>query len=147
MRISRTIAGLSLLSVALALPGLNAVQAPQFVIVVNKQNQLAELSPGKLKTIYLRRISRWPWGAEILPVDLADGSGLRQEFNRSILRTTSEELAVYWIDQKTTRGVNPPLLARNPEAVKSAVASQVGAIGYIPITAVDARVKVLELAK
>jgi ABC-type phosphate transport system substrate-binding protein len=137
-----------LISVALALlGGMNAAQAPQFVIVVNKQNQLAELSPGKLKTIYLRRISRWPWGAEILPVDLVDDSGLRQEFSRSILGSTPEELAVYWIDQKVTRSVSPPLIARNPEAVKSAVASQAGAIGYIPITAVDARVKVLELRR
>src|SRR5437868_10887564 len=47
-------------------------QGRPFVVIVNQQNQLNEVSIAKIKTIFLRRISRWPWGAAVDPVDLPD---------------------------------------------------------------------------
>ena len=122
-----------------------AAAAPEFVVIVNKQNHLKELSKGKLKTAFLRKISRWPWGAEIHPVDLPEGSPIRREFDREVLNTTSAELEVYWIDQKATRNIDPPAVAGGIEAAKAAVATYPGAIGYIPLMAVDGTVKMLEL--
>jgi ABC-type phosphate transport system substrate-binding protein len=145
MRVVWAIAILVVVLWAEAPPAGASVHGRQFVIIVNKQNQLQELSVAKLKTIFLRRISRWPWGAAIDPVDLPEDSVLRREFAREVLNTTLAELGVYWIDQKATRSVNPPVVAPSVEAVKAAVAAQPGAIGYIPASAVDARVRILEL--
>jgi ABC-type phosphate transport system substrate-binding protein len=117
----------------------------EFVVIVNKQNPLSELSTVKLRTVFLRRISRWPWGAEIQPVDLSDGSALRRNFAREVLDSTLAQLEIYWIDQKQTRNINPPAVAPSVEAAKSTVAAYPGAIGYIPALAVDGRVKTLEL--
>ena len=66
-----------------ARPAIQAGQAYQFVVIVNKESQLTQLSLSKLKIIFLRKISRWPWGAEIYPVDLPESSALRQEFGAS----------------------------------------------------------------
>jgi ABC-type phosphate transport system substrate-binding protein len=125
--------------------GVSAGATRNFVVIVNKQNPLTELSRGKLKTTFLRRISRWPWGAEIHPVDLPDGSPLRRDFARDVLDSTTAELEVYWIDQKATRNINPPTVAPSVEAAKAAVAAHSGAIGYIPASALDGTVKTLEL--
>ena len=148
MRVAFAIATLVVvLWAAASTSGASPGQGRQFVVIVNKQNQLNELSVGKLKTIFLRRISRWPWGAAVHPVDLPEGSALRRDFAREVLDSTLAELGVYWIDQKATRNINPPVVASSVEAVKAAVAAQPGAIGYIPASAVDGRVKILEVVQ
>jgi ABC-type phosphate transport system substrate-binding protein len=119
----------------------------QFVVIVNKQNPVSSLTTAKLKTIFLRKIARWPWGAEIYPADLPAASSLRRDFVKQILSTSPDELSVYWIDQKATRNAEPPEVAPNLAAMKALVASRPGAIGYIPISALDGTVKVVEIER
>jgi len=116
-----------------------------FVLIVNKTNQFESLSRSRAKHIFLKRIGRWPWGAEVVPIDLPEGSPLRRKFVNTILGVNVEELSVYWIDQKVTRNLNPPLPAESIQAAKKMVAARVGAIAYIPESAVDDTVKVLRL--
>ena len=123
-------------------PGENATD---YVLIVNKANKVDSLSVSKLRFIYRRKVSRWPWGAEILPLDLPEQSPVRQQFSTSILGAAVDQLTIYWIDQKVTRNVNPPARVPTAEAAKAIVASKVGAIAYIPAGAVDATVKVLEV--
>jgi ABC-type phosphate transport system substrate-binding protein len=117
----------------------------QFVLIVNKANKIETLSAAKLKVIYLRKMSRWPWGSDIVPIDLPDSSALRRSFAATILDSTSEKMAAYWIEQKVTGNVNPPMQAASVAAVKAAVASQPGAIAYIPAADMDDTVKLLKL--
>jgi ABC-type phosphate transport system substrate-binding protein len=145
MRVAFYIVMLVVVFCAVAPAGDSARRGHQFVIIVNKQNQLNELSLGKLKTIFLRRISRWPWGAAIEPLDSPAGSTVRLEFTREVLDSTAAEVAVYWIDQKATRNVSPPSVAPSIEAAKASVAAHAGGIAYIPSSAVDDRVKILEI--
>ncbi len=133
------IAGVLLLSAA------GADQMDSFVVVVNKSNRMGSLSVSKLKVVFLGKISRWPWGAEIVLVDLPDRNSVRKAFARNILDSTPEDLAVYWIDQKVTRSLNPPTRAANVAAAKQIVASKPGAVAYIPASAVDDTVKVMEV--
>jgi len=115
------------------------------VIIANKTNRLDSISRSQLKIIYLRKVSRWPWGAETVPVDLPHRHPTRDLFVKTVLDSNVEDLAVYWIDQKVTRNVDPPVEAGSPDAVKALVASRPGAIAYIPAAAVDSTVKVLEV--
>jgi len=126
---------------------IQAVPNYQFVVVVNQRNPITELTESKLKTIFLRQISRWPWGAEIRAVELPEASTIRREFVKYVLGSTSAELAIYWIDQKTTRNIGPPDVAPNAEAIKTIVSAQAGAIGYIPASALDGTVKRLEIVR
>lgn len=118
---------------------------PHFAIIVNKSNQIHDLSAGKVKLIFLRKISRWPWGAEMLPVDLLDSNPLRQAFVKSMMESSFADLAVYWIDQKVTRGLYPPLRAANPQEAKALVAARLGGIAYIPASDMDDSVRVLDV--
>src|SRR5438270_56133 len=102
-------------------------RAPQaragIVLIVNKANPIGKLSPSKVKVIFMRNISRWPWGAEIAPVDLPDSNPARQLFLRAVIGSTPEQMEVYWIDQKVSRSVDRPLRAASAREAKMLVAS------------------------
>jgi hypothetical protein len=115
------------------------------VVIVHPSNRFDSLSRSKVEFLFLRRASRWPWGAEVVPVELANPNRVRSAFVTQVLRTTEEQLEAYWIDQRATRGISPPIQSQDAEAVKALVAGRPGAIGYIPARALDNSVKALRV--
>ena len=99
------------------------------VVIVHPSNRFDTLSRSKVCYLFLRRVSRWPWGAEVAPVELSNPNKVRGEFIAQVLRTTEEQLQAYWIDQRTTRGVSPPVQVPDVQSVKALVAARPGAIG------------------
>jgi ABC-type phosphate transport system substrate-binding protein len=124
---------------------LNSDEHLAFAIIVNKSNQIHDLSSSKVKLIFLRKISRWPWGAEILPVDLPDRNPARRAFVKSIMASTLDQLEVYWIEQKVARGLYPPARVPDVQAAKALVAARAGGVAYIPASDVDDTVRTLEV--
>jgi hypothetical protein len=116
-----------------------------FVVIVHPSNHFDTLNRAKLEFLFLRKVSRWPWGAEAEPVDLEANSPARREFTKQVLRTTEERLAAYWIDLRTTRGISPPPRMSASTAVKAFVASHPGAVAYIPEADLDATVKAIRI--
>jgi hypothetical protein len=116
-----------------------------FVVIVHRSNQFDALTRSKLSFLFLRKVSRWPWGAEADPIDLKPGEPARREFTRKVRRTTEEQLDEYWIDQRATRGVVPPTQVANAAAAKALVAARPGAIAYIPAAELDKTVKVIKV--
>ena len=88
--------------VLLARPATAQVRDGAFVVIVHPSNRFDALSRSKLSFLFLRKVSRWPWGAEVEPVDLAPDQPVRLEFTRQVLRTTGRDLDQYWIDHTTT---------------------------------------------
>jgi len=116
----------------------------KFVVIVHPSNQFDALSRSKVSYLFLRKVSRWPWGAEVAALDLAEDEPIRRDFARQVLLMTAEQLAEYWIDQRTTRGVSAPLQVR-AAAAKLWVAARPGGIAYIPSSALDSTVKALRI--
>jgi hypothetical protein len=116
-----------------------------FVVIVHPSNQFDALSRSKLSFLFLRKVSRWPWGAEVEPVDLPPNQPARLEFTQQVLRTTERDLDQYWIDQTTTRGVSRPVQVTSAAEAKSLVAMRPGAVAYIPAAELDRTVKVLRI--
>jgi hypothetical protein len=114
-----------------------------FVVIVHPSNQFDALSRSKVGYLFLRKVSRWPWGAEVAALDLTENDPIRREFVQQVLRMSGEQLAEYWIDQRATRGVSPPLQARDATAAKRWVAARPGGIAYIPSSALDCTVKAI----
>jgi hypothetical protein len=117
----------------------------EFVVIVHPSNRFDSLSRSKLSYAFLRKVSRWPWGAEVAPADLAANEPIRREFVQQVLQMTEEELAGYWIDQRATRGVSPPAEVRDAAAAKLWVAARSGGIAYIPSSALDGIVKAIRI--
>ena len=72
------------------------------MVIVHPSNRFEALSRSKVGYLFLRKVSRWPWGAEVAPVDLAADGPIRREFVQQALRMSEEQLAEYWIDQRAT---------------------------------------------
>jgi hypothetical protein len=128
-----------------ARPPTAQVKDGAFVVIVHPSNRFDALSRSKLSFLFLRKVSRWPWGAEVEPVDLAQNEPARLEFTRQVLRTTERELDQYWIDQTTTRGVSRPVVMAGAAQAKLIVARRPGAIAYIPTADLDRTVKSLRI--
>jgi hypothetical protein len=114
-------------------------------VIVHPSNRYDALSRSKVSYLFLRKVSRWPWGAEVAPADLAAHEPIRREFVQEVLRLTEEQLGAYWIDQRATRGVSPPIEVLNAAAAKLWVAARPGGIAYIPSSALDSTVKVVRI--
>ena len=114
-------------------------------VIVHPSNRFDVLSRSKVSYLFLRKVSRWPWGAEVAPLDLAKNERVRGVFVQRVLGISEEQLAEYWIDQRATRGVSPPLQVRDAAAAKLWVAARPGGIAYVPLSAVDATVKALRI--
>jgi hypothetical protein len=117
----------------------------KFVLIVNPSNRFDALSRSKVSSAFLRKVSRWPWGAAVAPVNLPANDRVRGEFIRQVLQMTEEQIAVYWIDQRATRGVSPPTDVRDATAAKLWVAARPGGSAYIPSYALDGTVKTIRV--
>jgi len=134
------------LTVAGALSMAGAVSGDHgFVVIVNKANPLNSVKRSKVSAAFLRQISRWPFGAEIVPLDLPDKSPVREAFLKGVIRMTADDLKAYWIDQKLTRNIDPPQRVATPAEALRIVAARPGAIAFIPADLADSSVKVLTL--
>ena len=114
-------------------------------MIVHPSNRFDALSRSKVTYLFLRKVSRWPWGAEVAPADLPANESVRKEFVKRVLRMTEEQLAELWIDQRATRGISPPVEVRDAAAAKLWVAGRPGGIAYIPLSALDSSVKAIRV--
>jgi hypothetical protein len=117
----------------------------EFAVIVHPSNRFDALSSSQVSYLFLRKVSRWPWGAEAAPADLAGDGPIRRRFVEQVLRMNQEQLAELWIDQRATRGVSPPVEVRDAAAAKLWVAARPGGIAYIPSSALDSTVKAIRI--
>ncbi|WKE67024.1 phosphate ABC transporter substrate-binding protein [Gallaecimonas kandeliae] len=122
---------------AAALMGLSAAAMADIAVIVN---------PGQSQVPSDEMISRLFLGKQkgLVPFNLAEGQGARDEFNSKLLGKNSAQLKAYWSKLIFTGGGTPPAELADTAAMKAKVATDVNAIGYIPADAVDASVKVIK---
>src|SRR4030088_3406988 len=97
------------LSVIAELGSASALREEEIVLIVNRSNQFDSLNRSKIAFLFLRKVSRWPWGAKAEPIELTAHGPARRWFSKQVLRITEEQVDEYWIDQRATRGVRPPI--------------------------------------
>jgi ABC-type phosphate transport system substrate-binding protein len=134
MMMTRTTAMLTLVVVAtLALPVPRArAAADGFIVIVNPDNPVAEVSRDFLRDAFLKKSSSWSGGEALRPVDLSRRFGARESFCRDVLKKTLPQLKRYWNQQVFSgKGVPPPELD-SEKAVIAFVLANKGAIGYLP---------------
>ena len=107
---------------------------PCFKIVVHRSNPTAELASSKTSRMFLKRITKWPDGTRIVPVDLKPQSPIRKQFSRTIHGKSVTAIKSYWQRMIFSgRDVPPQELAGDRE-VLDFVRHEPGAIGYVDCT-------------
>lgn len=116
-----------------------------FLIVVNRANPTRSITRGFLADALLKRVTRWPHGEGIQPVDLDAGSPVRRRVTEDVLGRTVPAVRSYWQQMIFSgRGV-PPVDFPDDRSVVRYVAGHRGAIGYVSGTADTTGVAVVQL--
>jgi ABC-type phosphate transport system substrate-binding protein len=122
--------------VAVALLGLlsgprSAAAQSGFVVIVNDGNAARSLSRDELSQIFLKQRTDFPSGLAALPVDLSDGSPVREAFSQSVHGRSNSAVDAFWQRQIFSgRGV-PPLQKSSDDEVIAFVRGNAGAVGYV----------------
>jgi len=116
-----------------------------FVVIVHRDNPVRSVDRDFLRGAYLKKATDWSHGETIRPVDLSTRFEVRELFTRVVLRKTPAQLRSYWNQQIFSGKGTPPVEADSVNEMLDYVASNAGAIGYLPAGASPARVKVVEV--
>ncbi|MBP1204733.1 ABC-type phosphate transport system substrate-binding protein [Duganella sp. 1411] len=116
------------------------------VIVVSAKNPLSSLRHEQVAAIFLAQTDRFPDGAEAVPLDLPPASAPRDAFYQRVAAMSPAQMKAYWTKMVFTGRAQPPRELRTSAAVRRMVADNPAMIGYIERAALDASVKVLEVA-
>lgn len=117
------------------------VSAAELCVVTASQNGIGELTIRQLRDIYLHK-KQFVDEQKVIAVNLLADNPSRIVFEEKVLQMRREKLNAYWVKQHF-KGVSPPLTQASFDAVKLFVQKVPGAIGYIPLSMVDEKVKVL----
>ena len=130
----------ALLALLLACAG--SARADDIVIIVNRDNKNV-VDIAFVQRAYLGTIKGWPDGTSVTVLDQPEGSEAREVFCASVLKRSVANIKAIWSQNIFTGRGLPPKITTPDQAIKQVVASNVGAIGYIHASQLDATVKAL----
>lgn len=135
LRIPLTLATAALLS-------LSTAQA-QVVVIVSAKSPVNSLSRQQVSNIFLGRSHAYPDGTKAIPVDLQNGTGLREEFCEKVHGIAPSQLNAYWSRMIFTGKGNPPKEAIPAEIAVKLTAANAHLISYVDRGWVDSSVRVV----
>ena len=93
--------------------------------------------------IFLAKVTRFPDGTIVHPVNLVQGDDIREAFNRDYLAKTESQLSRYWSRLRFSGKASLPREVSSVEEMKVLIANDSTLIGYIDSMDVDDRIKVV----
>lgn len=127
-----------------ALHVLTAVPAfAQLVVVVNARSGVAAMSRNEVVNIFFGRNRHFFNGIEVQPVDMPDSHPDRARFYGALVGKDLADINAYWSRQLFSGRVQPLIKLASTEEVVNWISTHPGAIGFVDISMVDARVRVV----
>lgn len=115
--------------------------AGELVAIVSARSTVELLRPDQVAAIFLGQSARFPDGSVATPIDQPIGSSQRDGFYLRVAGKTPALLKAWWSKMVFTGRGQPPRELAGNAAVRQAVASDPGAIGYIDREALDPSVR------
>lgn len=135
------IVAVAFLALALGWPpaGAESVEGSgkHLLLVVNPESGVTRLSREDIINIFMGRYRILPTGIPALPIDQA---AEREQFYRLLVNKTLAEINAYWARLVFSGRASPPILAPTATDVKTLVANNMGAIGYLLRSDLDSSV-------
>jgi hypothetical protein len=109
-----------------------ADEAPRsFLVIAHPDSAAREVSEEFVAQAFLKRVTRWPDGKPIKPVDLHGDARVRGAFSSSLLKRSVTAMRSYWQQRIFSgRELPPPELASDDDVVRYVRANE-GALGYV----------------
>ena len=115
-------------------------------VVVNKENKAASLSTDDLQRIFLGKKTLWESGTRIVPAMPEEESAPGGVFLSGTMQKSVSQFRTYWKRLLFSGGGTVPKVFRTSGQILDFVARQPGGIGVIEASAVDDRVRILEIS-
>ena len=115
----------------------------EIVAVVASTSTVTTLSKAQVTDIFLGNMSRFPNGAQAVPIDQQEGSPARDEFYATYAGKSPAQMKSHWSKIIFTGRGQPPKAASNNIEVRKLIAADPKAIGYIERSALDSSVKIV----
>ncbi len=113
------------------------------VVIVNATNVTAALTKSEVKLIYLRKINkRWPGiNKNIIPVDRKGMPETKKVFLSKLLNMSEQDMNRYFTEREYMNAELPPQTFANDAEIIDFVADNIGAIGYVNLSSINAENK------
>jgi ABC-type phosphate transport system substrate-binding protein len=111
------------------------------VVIVNPRNTATKLTQQQVALIFLGRSGSFPTGGAATPLDIREGSALRDEFYAKVAEKNAGQVKAYWAKLIFSGNGSPPRELPSAADVRRAVASDPTAIGYIDRANLDGSVR------
>jgi len=131
------------LPLLLAMSTVTASAHADVVVIVSAKSPITSITAEQTARIFLGKVSNFPDDGDVVPIDQAEGSAIRDEFYSKVVHKNSSQLSAYWAKVIFTGDGRPPEKLESNVAVRKAVASNPNAIGYIDKNAVNRSVRVI----
>lgn len=115
-------------------------------VIVSRENKIASLSTDDLNRIFLGKKTLWESGTRIVPAMPEEESPAGETFLAGTLKKSVSQFRAYWKRLLFSGGGTVPKVFRSSSQLVDFVARQPGAIAVIEASAVDDRVRVLEIS-
>jgi ABC-type phosphate transport system substrate-binding protein len=124
---------------------LTGQEAVNYKVIVHYSNPVTSLSREQVSKMLLKKVTEWPRGGEVRPVDLVDNSPVREMFCKEIHGKSVSAIKAFWQQRIFSgRDVPPPEKATDAEVI-SFVLERPEAIGYVSANTPIGRFKVLQI--
>ena len=111
--------------------GAPAAAAQEYLVIVNDANTVETVNRDELSQIFLKRVSQWPNGNPVVPVDLSESSSTREAFSQAVHGRPVSAIEAYWQRQIFSgRGVPPVEKSAETEVIEY-VRTNPHAVGYV----------------
>ncbi len=101
------------------------------VVVMWQENAELKLSRDQISDIFLGRLRQLPGGRRVVPLDMAEGSALREQFYREVLERTPAQVRAHWARLVFTGRGSPPRSVDSPEDAVMAIAEDSRIVAYL----------------
>jgi ABC-type phosphate transport system substrate-binding protein len=143
VKVLEIIRNCSALPLLLAMSTVTARAHADVVVIVSAKSPITSLTAEQTARIFLGKVSNFPDDGDVVPIDQAEGSAIRDEFYSKVVHKNSSQLSAYWAKVIFTGDGHPPEKLESNVAVRKAVANNPNAIGYIDKNAVNRSVRVI----
>lgn len=120
-----------------------SVNAFAGIVLIGNPASTESLTVAQAKSLFLGKSKKLPSGEKALLLEFPQGNPLKIQFHQQVTGKDEAQLKSYWARLIFTGKAKPPKKLSNTNMVKSAVASNKGAVGYIEESEVDDSVNVL----
>lgn len=119
------------------LPSIAAVS-----VIVHPSNN-AKMENSEVSRMFLGKMKSFPGGGAVVPINLAEGSEPRKEFEKAALKKSSSQIKAYWSKLVFTGKGTPPKEVANEAEMIDLIKSNPSLIGYVSSGSVTGDVKVI----